>query len=40
MIVDNAPTNSMVLWTIEGGDTGRRRVEHRSFLLSFTHTKK
>jgi hypothetical protein len=39
MIVDKAPANFNVLWTLEGGDTGRRRVEHRSFLqLRFTHT--
>ncbi len=32
MMTDNAPANSEVHWTSGGGDTGRRRVEHRSFL--------
>jgi hypothetical protein len=31
MIVDNAPTNLIAHWTVEGGDTGRRKAEHRSF---------
>jgi len=40
MIADNALANSLVHWTNGGGDTGRRRVEHRSFLqLRFTHLK-
>ena len=39
MIVDNVPTTSLVHWTNEGGDIGRERVEHRSFLqLRFIHT--
>ena len=33
MIVDKALANLEVLWTLRGGDTGRRRAEHRSFLL-------
>ncbi len=38
MIEDKASANSLVHWTLEGGDTGRGRVEHRSFLkLRFTH---
>jgi hypothetical protein len=38
MMVDKAPANSNVLWTLKGGDTGRGRVEHSSFLkLRFTH---
>jgi hypothetical protein len=38
MIIDEALADSIVQWTIEGGDTGWRRVEHRSFSeLRFTH---
>ena len=38
MIVDNAPANGKFHKNLRGGDTGRRRVEHRSFLrLRFTH---
>jgi len=38
MNVDKALANLLVLWISEGGDTGRRRVEHRSYLqLRFTH---
>jgi hypothetical protein len=38
MIADNAPANLDFLWISRGGDTGRRRAEHRSFLLLwFTH---
>ena len=33
MIVDDAPANLDVHWTSSGGDTGKRRVEHRSLLL-------
>jgi hypothetical protein len=32
MIVDNAPTNLGIHWISRGGDTGRRRAEHRSIL--------
>jgi hypothetical protein len=40
MIVDNAPANFTFLRNVRGGDTGRRRVEHRSILqLSVTHYK-
>ncbi len=35
---DNALTNLEVLWISKGGDTGKRRAEHRSLLQSmFTH---
>ena len=38
MIVDKALANFEVLRTLEGGDTGRGRVEHRNLLqLRFTH---
>ena len=39
MIVDKAPANLCILLEMRrGGDTGRRRVEHRNFLqLRFTH---
>ncbi len=38
MIVDNALANCKFLWDLQSGDTGRRWVEHRSFLLlRFTH---
>jgi hypothetical protein len=41
MIVDNAFANSEIHWISEGGDTGKGRVEHRSFLLLwFTHNKR
>ncbi len=33
MIVDNVPSNSLVRRTKGSGDTGRKRVEHRSILL-------
>ncbi len=32
MMTDNAPANSDIHWTSEGGNTGRRGAEHRSFL--------
>ncbi|MDF1539079.1 MAG: hypothetical protein P1Q69_09255 [Candidatus Thorarchaeota archaeon] len=39
MITDNALANFCKFsWNLrEGGDTGKREVEHRSFLLMFTH---
>jgi hypothetical protein len=38
MNTDKALANSMVHWTVGGGDTGRGRVERISFLsLSFTY---
>ena len=38
MNTDKALANSIVHWTVEGGDTGRGRVERISFLLvRFTH---
>jgi hypothetical protein len=39
MMVDNALAKSSIfLKMLDGGDTGKRRVEHRSFLqLRFTH---
>ena len=40
MTTDNALANLEIPWILEDGDTGRRRVEHRGFLLSqFTHSK-
>jgi len=40
MMADNALVNSEIPWISGGGDTGRRGVEHRSFLLlQFTHNK-
>jgi len=40
MNVDKALANCEFLWNLQGGDTGRRRVEHRNFLqLRFTHHK-
>ncbi len=41
MNVDKAPANFCISEEIRrGGDTGRRRVEHRNFLqLRFTHHK-
>jgi hypothetical protein len=40
MNVDRALANFAFPWIVKGGDTGRRRVEHRSFLqLRFTHHK-
>ena len=42
MKVDKVPAKfSIFEKMLDGGDAGRRRVEHRSFLqLSITHTKK
>jgi hypothetical protein len=38
MSADKALANSMVLWAVRGGDTGRGRVERMSFLkVRFTH---
>jgi len=38
MRVDNALAYFEIPWISRGGDTGRRRVEHRNFLqLMFTH---
>ncbi|MBN2229952.1 MAG: hypothetical protein JW779_10230 [Candidatus Thorarchaeota archaeon] len=37
MMTDNALTNLEIPWISESGDTGKRGVEHRSFLLMFTH---
>ncbi|MHA1862937.1 MAG: hypothetical protein ACTSWA_04140 [Candidatus Thorarchaeota archaeon] len=38
MNVDKALAKFAYLWYVDGGDTGRRRVEHRNFLqLSFSH---
>ncbi len=39
MIVDNAPAKfGICLKILDSGNTGRRRVEHRSILqLGFTH---
>ncbi len=38
MIADNALANLETLWISRGGDVGKRRAEHRSFLkLRFTH---
>lgn len=38
MNVVKALANSGFVMSLEGGDTGRERVEHRSFLLlRFTH---
>jgi hypothetical protein len=38
MNVDNALANSTIFWIVDGGDTGRGKVEHRSILqLSVTH---
>lgn len=40
MNVDNALANLEVLWTLRGGDTGKRGAEHRGFFqLRFTHSK-
>jgi len=40
MTVDKAHANFNILRTLEGGDTGRGRVKHRSILkLRFTHIK-
>ena len=41
MNVDNAPAKfSIFKKMLDGGDTGRRRVEHRnSLLVRFTHYK-
>ena len=40
MIIDNALANSRFLVNLDGGDTGKRRAERRSFLqLWFTHHK-
>ena len=41
MITDNALANFCISsWNLQrGGDTGKRGVEHRSFLLMFTHIK-
>ncbi|OLS28487.1 MAG: hypothetical protein ThorAB25_18500 [Candidatus Thorarchaeota archaeon AB_25] len=33
MITDNALANFNILWILRGGDIGRIRAEHRSFLL-------
>ncbi len=33
MMTDNAPANLKALCTLRGGDTGRRRAEHRGLLL-------
>ena len=38
MIVDNAPTYLIVHWTDEGGNTGRRKAEHRSFTKDDVHS--
>jgi hypothetical protein len=32
MIADKALANCEFFWNLQGGDTGRRRVERRSFL--------
>ena len=32
MIADNALANLVILWISRGGDTGKRRAEHRSSL--------
>jgi hypothetical protein len=38
MNVDEALANCEFLWNLQSGDTGRRRVEHRSyFQLWFTN---
>jgi hypothetical protein len=38
MIVDKALANCKFHWSLQGGDTGKRKVEHRSFFqLWFTH---
>lgn len=37
MITDDALANLEVSWISESGDTSKRGVEHRSFLLMFTH---
>jgi hypothetical protein len=40
MNTDNAFADSIVHWTVGGGDTGKGRVERISFLpLRFTHRK-
>ncbi len=40
MMTDNALAKfSIFLKMLDGGDTGKRRAEHRSFLLVFTHIK-
>jgi hypothetical protein len=37
MNVDSALANFTILWIVDGGDTGKREAEHRSFLqLMFT----
>lgn len=33
MMSDNALANLDISWISRGGDTGRRRAEHRGFLL-------
>jgi hypothetical protein len=41
MNTDKVPTNSKSQLSLEGGDTGRKRVEHRSLChLRFTQTKR
>jgi hypothetical protein len=40
MIVDKALANCEFLWNLQGGDTGRRRVEHRSFQMLNSLTSK
>ncbi|MGY5874688.1 MAG: hypothetical protein RTU30_02985 [Candidatus Thorarchaeota archaeon] len=40
MMADDALAKFKIQWILDGGDTGRRRAEHRSFLqLWFTHNK-
>ena len=38
MSTDKALANSKVHWTVEGGDTGKRRAECMSFLLKLRLT--
>jgi hypothetical protein len=33
MMTDNALANLEIYWILRGGDTGKRRAEHRGFLL-------
>jgi len=40
MNVDKALANCEFLWNLQGGDTGRRRVEHRSILQLNRFTKR
>ncbi len=40
MMTDNALADLEIPWVSRGGDTGKRRAEHRSFLLLwFIHIK-